>query len=66
MLQAMPYVPSKIQLLNQLLQSLAAVIVDVIASATSNFNLSDIEPVFFTHQFWHNHLVHGTNIATSV
>ena len=57
MLQAMPQVPSKIQLLNQLLQSLSAVIVDIIAPATSNFNLPDIESVFFTHQFWHNHLV---------
>ena len=50
MLQAMPHVPSKIQLLDQLLQSLAAVIVDIIAPATSNFNLPDIEPFFFTHQ----------------
>ena len=24
----------------------------------------EIESVFFTHQFWHHHLVHGTNIAT--
>ena len=32
-------VPSKIQLLNQLLQSLAAVIVDIIGPATSNFYL---------------------------
>ena len=57
MLQAQ-IVPSKIQLLNQLLQSLSA------APATSNFNLSEIESVFFTHQFRHHHLVHGTNIAT--
>ena len=63
MLQAQ-MVPSKIQLLNQLLQSLSAVIVDILAPATSNFNLPDIESVFFTHQFWHHHLVHGTNIAT--
>ena len=62
MLQAQ-MVPSKIQLLNQLLQSLSAVIVDILAPA-SNFNLPDIESVFFTHQFWHHHLVHGTNIAT--
>ena len=63
MLQAQ-MVPSKIQLLNQLLQSLSAVIVDILAPATSNFNLPEIESVFFTHQFWHHHLVHGTNIAT--
>ena len=63
MLQAQ-IVPSKIQLLNQLLQSLSAVIVDILAPATSNFNLPEIESVFFTHQFWHHHLVHGTNIAT--
>ena len=63
MLQAQ-MVPSKIQLLNQLLQTLSAVIVDILAPATSNFNLPEIESVFFTHQFWHHHLVHGTNIAT--
>ena len=48
MLQAQ-IVPSKIQLLNQLLQSLSAVIVDILAPATSNFNLPEIESVFFTH-----------------
>ena len=63
MLQAQ-LVPSNIQLLNQLLQSLSAVIIDIIAPATSNFNLPDIASVFFTHHFWHHHLVHGTNIAT--
>ena len=57
-------VPSKIQLLNQLLQSLSVAIVDILFPATSNFNLPEIESVFFTHQFWHHHLVHGTNIAT--
>ena len=57
MLQAQ-LVPSNIQLLNQLLQSLSAVIVDIIAPATSNFNLPEIESVLFTHQFWHHHLVH--------
>ena len=50
MLQAQ-LVPSKIQLLNQLLQSLSVVIVDIIAPATSNFNLPEIESVLFTHQF---------------
>ena len=63
MLQAQ-LVPSNIQLLNQLLQSLSAVIVDIIAPATSNFNLPAIESVFFTHHFWHHHLVHGASIAT--
>ena len=63
MLQAQ-IVPSKIQLLNQLLQSLSAVIVDILAPATSNFNLPEIESVLFTHQFWHHHLVHGTNLVT--
>ena len=57
-------VPSTIQLLNQLLQSLSSVIVDILAPATSNFDLPEIESVFFTHQFWHHHLVHGTNTAT--
>ena len=47
-------VPSKIQLLNQLLQSLSVAIVDILAPATSNFNLPEIESVFFTHQFWHS------------
>ena len=63
MLQAQ-IVPSKIQLLNQLLQSLSAVIVDILAPATSNFDLPEIESVLFTHQFWHHHLVHGTNLVT--
>ena len=57
-------VPSTIQLLNQLLQSLSSVIVDILAPATSNFDLPEIESVFFTHQFWHHHLVHCTNTAT--
>ena len=50
MLQAQ-IVPSTIQLLNQLLLSLSAVIVDIIAPATSNLNLPEIESVFSTHQF---------------
>ena len=57
-------VPSTIQLLNQLLQSLSSVIVEILAPATSNFDLPEIESVLFTHQFWHHHLVHGTNTAT--
>ena len=43
---------------------MSAVIVDILAPATSNFNLPEIESVLFTHQFWHHHLVHGTNLVT--
>ena len=43
---------------------MSSVIVDILAPATSNFDLPEIESVLFTHQFWHHHLVHGTNTAT--
>ena len=69
MLQAQP-VPSKIQLLNLLLQSLSAVIVDILAPATSNFTLpkiwislfhtSILAPSFST---WYQYS-HGTNTTT--
>ena len=49
---------------NNLLYTMARSITDILAPPNSDIPLPDIDPVFFTQDFWHAHLVYASDLAS--
>ena len=49
---------------NSLLYTMAATITGILAPPNSDIPLPDVDPAFFTQDFWHAHLVYASDLAS--